>query len=50
VPDNLKAAVIQASVEDPIINRAYHDLARHYGFLISPCLPADPTPNWWTRS
>jgi transposase len=42
VPDNLKAAVIQASVEDPIINRAYHDLARHYGFLISPCLPATP--------
>lgn len=42
VPDNLKAAVIEASAHDPIVNRAYHDLARHYGFLISPCLPATP--------
>lgn len=42
VPDNLKAAVIEASVEDPIVNRAYQELARHYGFLISPCLPATP--------
>jgi transposase len=42
VPDNLKAAVIEASVHDPIVNRAYHALARHYGFLISPCLPATP--------
>jgi len=39
VPDNLKAAVVKASFEDPIVNRAYRDLACHYGFLISPCLP-----------
>jgi hypothetical protein len=39
VPDNLKAAVVKASFEDPIINRVYRDLACHYGFLISPCLP-----------
>jgi len=39
VPDNLKAAVLKASFEDPIVNRAYRDLACHYGFLISPCLP-----------
>lgn len=42
VPDNLKAAVIAASFEDPLVNRAYHDLARHYGFLISPCEPYSP--------
>jgi transposase len=39
VPDNLKAAVVKASFEDPVVNRAYRDLACHYGFLISPCLP-----------
>jgi transposase len=42
VPDNLKAAVITASYEDPVINRAYHELAEHYGFLISPCPPYQP--------
>jgi transposase len=42
VPDNLKAAVIVASYEDPLINRAYHELAEHYGFLISPCPPYQP--------
>jgi transposase len=39
VPDNLKAAVIKASFECPLINRVYQKLAEHYGFLISPCLP-----------
>lgn len=39
VPDNLKAAVIQASFECPLVNRVYQKLAEHYGFLISPCLP-----------
>lgn len=39
VPDNLKAAVIKASYESPILNRVYQKLAEHYGFLISPCLP-----------
>lgn len=41
-PDNLKAAVIKASWEDPLVNRAYRSLAEHYGFTISPCLPATP--------
>ena len=41
-PDNLKAAVIKASWEDPLVNRAYRNLAEHYGFCISPCLPATP--------
>jgi transposase len=39
VPDNLKAAVIKASFQDPIINRAYRALAEHYGFLVDPCPP-----------
>ncbi|UCB45053.1 MAG: IS21 family transposase [Spirochaetota bacterium] len=42
VPDNLKAAVVKASFEDPVVNRAYQDLACYYGFLISPCLPYSP--------
>ncbi len=42
IPDNLKAAVIKASHEDPIINRVSHQLAEHYGFLISPCPPYEP--------
>lgn len=42
VPDNLKAAVIQASYEDPVINRVYHRLAEHYGFVIDPCPPYTP--------
>lgn len=42
VPDNLKAAVIKASHEDPLVNRAYRSLARHYGFTINPCLPRTP--------
>lgn len=42
IPDNTKAAVIKASYEEPIVNRAYHSLAEHYGFLISPCPPYDP--------
>jgi transposase len=42
VPDNLKAAVVEASFTEPIVNRVYQDLARHYGFLISPTLPRSP--------
>jgi transposase len=40
--DNLKAAVVRASVEDPQIQRAYREMAEHYGFLISPCRPRTP--------
>lgn len=39
MPDNLKAAVVKASYQDPIVNRAYRALAEHYGFLIDPCPP-----------
>jgi transposase len=42
VLDNLKAAIIQASVEDPEVQRSYRELAEHYGFLIAPCRPRTP--------
>ena len=42
VPDNLKAAVVKASFEDPILNRSFYDMAIHYGFQIAPCDPYEP--------
>jgi transposase len=42
VPDNLKAAVLQALVYDPVLGEAYRRLALHYGFLISPTKPRTP--------
>lgn len=41
VPDNLKAAVVRAAFDvrtEPVLNRSYRELARHFGFQI------DPTP------
>jgi transposase len=42
IPDNLKSAIIKASFCDPVVNRSYSDLAKHYGFQIDPCIPATP--------
>jgi len=45
VPDNLKAAVVRAAFgvdDDPMLNRTYCELARHYGFQIDPTPPRDP--------
>jgi len=42
VLDNLKAAVVQARIYDPILGEAYRRLAQHYGFLVSPNRPATP--------
>ena len=42
VPDNLKAAVVEALIYDPILGEAYRKMALHYGFLISPTRPATP--------
>ncbi len=41
-PDNLKAAIVRASFDSPLVNRGYRNLAEHYGFLISPCPPGTP--------
>jgi len=45
VPDNLKAAVIRAAFgidDEPVLNRSYRELARHYGFQIDPTPPRSP--------
>lgn len=45
VPDNLKAAVLQAaftSSDEGTLNRSYVELAQHYGFQIDPTPPRDP--------
>lgn len=41
-PDNLKAAVLDALVYDPILGEAYRRMALYYGFLISPTAPGQP--------
>lgn len=42
VIDNLKAAVIQAALEDVVLGSAYRQMARHYDVLIAPCRPRTP--------
>jgi len=36
VPDNLKSGVTDAWYYDPVLNRAYHELAQHYRIAIVP--------------
>lgn len=43
VVDNLKAGVVKADVYDPKLNRAYAELATHYGTLIDPARARKPT-------
>ena len=42
VLDNLKAAILDACVHDPVVQRAYRECAAHYGFLIDPNPPRMP--------
>ena len=42
VLDNLRAGVLKADVYDPKINRAYAELAAHYGVLIDPARVGKP--------
>jgi transposase len=42
VLDNLKAAIVRASVHDPVVQRAYRECASHYGFRIDPNPPRTP--------
>ncbi len=42
VSDNLKAGVTRACFHEPMVNRTYADLARHYGTAISPARPHHP--------
>ena len=36
VPDNLKTGVIKPDLYDPLINKAFGELAAHYGCLVDP--------------
>jgi len=42
VPDNLSAGISRPDRYDPRVNRAYGELARHYGCLIDPARVAKP--------
>src|SRR5882762_2693807 len=42
VPDNLKTGVDKPDLYDPKINRAYAELAEHYGVLIDPARAFKP--------
>ena len=37
VIDNLKAGIVKASFDDPLVQMTYRECAEHYGFLIAPC-------------
>jgi hypothetical protein len=40
--DNIKAAVLLASIFEPIINQTYLSFATHWGFAANPCMPRCP--------
>ncbi len=42
VLDNLKAAILHASVHEPVVQRSYRECAEHYGFRIDPNPPRMP--------
>lgn len=42
VLDNLKAAIVRACCDEPLVQQSYRECAEHYGFLIAPCRPATP--------
>jgi Transposase and inactivated derivatives len=42
VIDNFKAAVTTAHLYDPTITKSFYELAKHEGFLLSPCKPYAP--------
>lgn len=41
--DNLKSGVLKPSLYDPLINRAFRDMAEHYNVFIDPARVATPT-------
>jgi transposase len=42
VIDNLKAAMLSASLSNPVVSEPYTRFARQYGFLVHPCRPRTP--------
>ncbi len=47
VPDNLATGVDRPDLYDPKINRAYGELAAHYGTLVDPARAAKPKDKAW---
>ena len=41
-PDNCKTAVQKATYYDPVINRTYGEMARHYNMAVIPARPREP--------
>ncbi len=41
VLDNLKSGVVKPDIYDPLVNYAYADLERHYGFIADPAKSGD---------
>lgn len=50
VLDNLKAAVLEAALYDPVLGEAYRRFAQHYGFIVSPNRPSAPQHKGKTES
>jgi len=48
ISDNTKTAVITPDLVDPVLNRSYHEMARHYGTTLIPARPYEPPPVCWT--
>ena len=42
VPDNLRSGVTHACLYQPELNRAYREMARHYGVAVVPARPGKP--------
>ena len=42
VPDNLRTGVVKPDLYDPVINRAFGELAAHYGCLVDPARVRKP--------
>jgi len=42
IPDNTKTAVIKAHRADPLLNKSYQEMARHYHTTIIPARPGKP--------
>jgi transposase len=42
VPDNLKTGVVKPDLYDPKLNRAYAEMAAHYGCLVDPARASKP--------
>jgi len=42
IPDNTKTAVIKTDLVDPVLNKSYHEMARHYRTTIIAARPGKP--------